>query len=210
MSVACVYIQGGGGGYLVFGFWFVECLEVLYVYVVRLFLSTITFTRARIAKRMTSMEKRSVVNTGMAMGKASGKAVASVSNGFAVGMSSGGKALTISFVNCGAGRIGVNRGTHLRVILRRSARALSRIMIMNCNARAGGDLAKTVDSIGSSTLAHSISAAATKTLSNGVTNMSAHTISTHPNEKVGLRVHGVNDPLFMVSNVPCKNVGDHS
>lgn len=90
---------------------------------------------------------RPVVNTDMIIGNAAGKAIASLSKGFAV-RTSGDDILVISFVKCAPRRFAVGNGrAFCRVSLTRSARALSRIIMMNFNARGGIGLAKTITAI---------------------------------------------------------------
>lgn len=103
-----------------------------------------TISRAKaVGNGVISSCKRPIVNTGIGIGNAAGNAVASVSKGFALGGMSN-NALIVSFVNCGALRISMGKAGLTGVVVRRSARILSRIIIMNCNARGGRSLANSM------------------------------------------------------------------
>lgn len=100
---------------------------------------------------MGSADKTPMVNTGMMRIKDAGNAVASISNGFALGMSMK-TGLGISCVNCGSRRVAMNGDGDCAVVLGRSARSLSRIMMMKCNARGGMGLANSITAVSSSGL----------------------------------------------------------
>lgn len=97
-----------------------------------------------IANMMMSTGNRPVVNTDIMRGKAAGKVMASVSNGFSLGMGMN-AALRVAFMKCRPRSIGT--AGDVGIILGRSGRLLSRIMIMNCKARGGTGLAKTMSAM---------------------------------------------------------------
>lgn len=175
-------------------------LDVLYL---------ITFTRAT-ANLIGSGANRPVVNIGMLMGKAAGNAVASFSNGFSVPSIPDGTALIISCVKCLAGRIGA-KGS-LIVMLRRSGGALSRIIIVNCNAMGEHSLANSITSIAKRGLTTGPITGITRTLRKRLPNMDIASRSNHPNTNVSVHVHNNNSvarsgsPLFVMSNIRIDNV----
>lgn len=150
---------------------------------------------------IVSTGNRTMVNTGMGRPKDAANAVASVGNRFSLDINPG-TALRVSFVNCAARGMGMNTSGAIGMVLRRSAGMLSRIIVANFNVTRGGTaLANTISTVGSASVRHSTTSATSKTLINGVTNLGAHVRSNHPNTSATLRVHGVNAPLFIVSNI---------
>lgn len=99
---------------------------------------------------MLSTAKRPMVNTDVLRGKASGKIVASLSNGFSLGITSSGSMVIVSCVNFGAGRMSTSSGGLRGVILSRSARILSRIIMVKCKTRGGRALANSITMINDS------------------------------------------------------------
>lgn len=157
-----------------------------------------------IAKRIISIASRPVVNTDMIMGNAAGKAVASFSNGFALSIR-GKRALRVSCVKCITRSMGMVNGRPIGIIVTRSARALSRIIIMN--ASVGGDsLAKTITDIDSGILRRGPIAGMGRTLRNHITNIFVSR-PAHPASSTSVGVHNVGavgksaSPVCIVSNV---------
>lgn len=98
------------------------------------------------------MSNRPVVNIDIHIGNAKDNAVASFSNGFAIG-TSGKSVLIVSCINCGALRLSLGGGAALKMVsLKRSARALRRIMIIKCNMRGGMSDINSVTATGKSSL----------------------------------------------------------
>lgn len=152
-----------------------------------------------------SRANRAIVNTDMVRGKAAGKAVANVSNSFSLGVSSG-NALIISFMNCGARRIRIGKRGRLRMILSRSTRVLSRIIIVKCNAVGGDSLAKTISSVNGGSVGSSPMSGLKRTVRKGVSNI--RVMSTNgPKSGMSVGVHNLNSvggysPLIIVSKIP--------
>lgn len=140
------------------------------------------------------------------MGKTSDKAVASLSNGFALLIPDGRAVLVISFVNCRSRRVqlGPKRGG-LGVILGSSTRRLSRVMIVKCKARGGSSLADSMRIIHDSSLLRVPAVGVSRTLDKRMTNLRMVTADNSPDAtgRSGVRVHKVgNTPLLIVSNIP--------
>lgn len=156
-----------------------------------------------------SSTKRPVVNTGMVLGKSTAmKDVASVSNGFSLSIPDG-TALRISCVNCGARSIPVKGGSFLGVALGRSARALSRIIIMNCNSRGGIGIVNSVTSISDGTLRSHTIPSISGVLANRVSNIAVARRDNGPKRSTNaVHVHNINsfktapDPLILMSKLP--------
>lgn len=168
-----------------------------------------TIVRAdMIGNEVLSSANRPVVNTDVVRGNAAGKAVASVSKGFSLDISSSGTVLIISCLNCGSIRLSTSSGGLGRVILGRSARVLSRIIMINCNTIGGSSLANTMTSISAGRLATTNVSDTTNTVRNMIPNIGVRHSSGGPNDKCGVLVHNLgaidNDagPLVMVSNIP--------
>lgn len=163
---------------------------------------TIMRRRARVmGKVMISGLNRPMPKTGIIRGKAAGNVVASVSNTFSLAITPS-TILRVSCVNCIARSISIGKGSALGVALHRSSRTLRRIIIANFNLSRGGTaLANTIATINSRSVDHSITSATSNTLINGVTNLGAHRASNHPKTAADVRVHGVNSPLCIVSNI---------
>lgn len=155
---------------------------------------------------MASTANRAMVNTDMLRGNAAGKIVASVSNGFSLGISPG-TAVVVSCINCTTRRVPLGNQGDLGMVLGRSARVLSRIIIVNCNAVGGDSVANTVSSMSARRLAGHTAAGPTRTLRNGVTNMGVVGSNNGTNTNMSMGVHNMgsfNDgrPLCVVSNFP--------
>lgn len=153
-------------------------------------------------------DRRPMVKTDILVRKASGNAVASLSNGFVLSGIPSGKGLIISCVNCTARALPVGKGADFDVILTRSARALSRIIIMNCNIRGGIGLAKSITSIGKSTLRRHPMISTARDLRNLIPNLSMDgKKSKHPNTANSLDLHNRNGlskgstPCMLMSNI---------
>lgn len=152
--------------------------------------------------------KRPVVNTSIIRGSSgSAKAVASLSNGFAVDMP-GGTSLTVSCVKCG--RIVVTTGPSLGVMVRRSSGVVSRIIIANCVTRGGTDLANSMTIIGVGRITSVPANGIVSNLRNQMTNVGM-AASNGPNKKgASAGLHNVaavggSSPLCIVSNVRARS-----
>lgn len=163
----------------------------------------LTRTRAvGIGNEIASSLGRPVVNIDVFRGNAAGNIVASVSNGCS--LSIGRKTAVIcSCVNCLARRGGTITKM-VGIVLGRSAGALSRIIIMNCNIRGGDSLANTMSSMGSRSVRTHAVAHTRRTLRNGATNIRILDTSTGPNTSPRIHVHKVDSgnsysPLCMIS-----------
>lgn len=147
-----------------------------------------------------------VVNTGMLRGNAAGNMVASVSNGFTLGI--GPKtAVMISFVNCIDRRVGVAGRAAIGVALGRSSRVLSRIIIIKCNAVGGDSLSNTSISVDRSGVGNSVVAGLSRSLRKHTTNIATIDASNTPNSSSSVHMHNRTAvgtgtrPLCMVSNI---------
>lgn len=161
-----------------------------------------------IAKIIHSIGNRPIIKTGISMGNAAGKAVASVSKGFALRNISTSSGLSMSCVNCVTRRVMINGGKTFRVMLGSSARTLRRIIIINCTTRGGIGLAKSMTDLGfaSRGLDHPI-AAVTTSLSNVTTNIGIVGADDRPGTRnSSVLVHNINavgstNPLVLISKV---------
>lgn len=158
---------------------------------------------------IASTTNRPLVNTGIMRGKRpDGKAVAGLSNGFALGMADGGTVVTVSVVKVGAIRIAIpgSKGA-LAMELRSSARALSRMIIMTCKRRGGMSIAKSVSTINGQRLGRNPASDIAGDLAKHVPKLMAHRADKHPNRSTTtLCVHnhtaiGSTSPLVVMSNV---------
>lgn len=104
-----------------------------------------------------------MTKTGVMIGKAAGKAVSSVSKGFSL-RTTPKRVLRVSCVNFLPVRMGVSGGGAFSVLVGRSTRNLSRIIIVNCNAMGGESLAKTITSIGTTGVSTIPASATSRTL----------------------------------------------
>lgn len=176
-----------------------------------LLVSAGTFTRQlATANGMASTTNLRIVNTSMLRGNATGNIIAGLSKRFSLDMKRG-TALMVSFVNCGAVRMGTAAG--VGVALRRSGRLLSRIMIVNCKDIGHGSMAATMSAISAGSLSRHPVMSTTRTLRNGTTNISIVRPDNRPNKNVDVHMHNAasfgNDgsPLCMISNIPISGVG---
>lgn len=146
--------------------------------------------RGSVGNVMTSRRNRPVVNTDMLRGNAAGNAVASLSNHFALSVN--GKArLVISCMNCAAGAIGVNGRSAVGVMLVRSAGALSRIIMVNCNARGGSSISNSMASMSNSGLSGVPATGTRVTLRNVTPNLSMGFNDNTTNSSTALRMHNI-------------------
>lgn len=154
-----------------------------------------------------STGNRPMVNTGMVIGNRSVNAVASVSKQFILS-TPGSTILRVACVNFASRSIGVKGGGRVIIALARSARALSRIIMINCNARGGIGLANTMKGISVGSVKSQPVAGTNGTLRNAISKMCTLRGSNRPktsNTIVG--VHNINalggdSPLILVSNFP--------
>lgn len=95
-----------------------------------------------------------LVNISIIIGKITGtNAVASVSNGFALGLPCTRTPLIFSCLNCRPRRVIPNTGGRLAILLRRSAGTLRRIIIMNCAGRHGRAVVNSITAVAAGSLA---------------------------------------------------------
>lgn len=166
--------------------------------------------RVVIGNVIGSRGNRPIIKTGIIRGKASGNAVASVSKGFSLSVSRN-SGLDVACVKCLSGSITIDgNGAALGVRLGRSARTLSRIIIMNCNSIGGHSLAKSISRVSSSSVrGRTIVGSPVRTLRNGVTNTSV-AVKGSPKTSSAVIVHkcgsvGTNgSPLVIISSTPFK------
>lgn len=170
-----------------------EVCQAVLALLLKLFLSTNTCTRrVSIGKAMGSRANRPIVNTGILMGKAAGKIVASISKGFGIS-TSGGNMLMVDFINCIARRMPITRG-RVMVILGRSARLLSRIIMLKCNTGAHGrSLSTSINMMdGARRLTTHPMASARNVLRKRLTNIAVATSNNSPASSPGVIVHNRN------------------
>ncbi len=195
-----VAVKVGGGGHLSL---------LLYL----LLLSINLVTRIAIDNAICSSLNSNTVNTAMHRGKASGTAIASVSNGFDVGISANRTALLIDCMNFRSIRRHLSNEAALAVALIPSTRVVSRLIIINCNIVGHDSLANSISSVSRGTVGRNIGASLRRTVRNHVTNIRIARGSNTPNNNVSIRVHNVGSldngrPLCIVSNVTVDNGAD--
>lgn len=158
------------------------------------------------AKAIGSRLNRPMVNTSMLRGKAKGKAVASFSKGFALGMSNG-RPVRVSCMNCIARAFGLGKGASFGVMLRRSSRVVSRIIVANFKSRGGPSVDNSVISVDGRSLVNAPADGMVRTLRNGVTKTSVVVKSKTMKRSISVLLHNShsvgNDgtPLFIVSKI---------
>lgn len=151
--------------------------------------------------------KRPIVNTDVLRGNAAGNAVASFSNGFALGITPK-TALIVSCVKCGGRRVGIVPKGSLGVVLRRSARALRRIIMINCNIRGGSSIANSIASMKGRHLKGLPIAGMLRTIRNTTTNIAVARASSVPNSTPSTLIHNRGSvgtgskPCVIISNIP--------
>lgn len=160
-----------------------------------------------------SSRNRPLVNTAIGAGSTGANTMASLSNGFRVGMGTG-TALLIDCLNFGRHRVTIHKHTVLRPVrLSSSGRLLRRIIMINCNARGGTSLANSMTVIGTRRVGGMSGSGVSAVLRNGMTNIRVAS-SNRPNTSPDMHVHNVNSfndatPLCIVSNIPV-NAAVHS
>lgn len=159
---------------------------------------------AAVGNIIMSRRNRPVVNTDIMRGNGTGgNAIASLSNGCVLRLGGDGTPIMISCVKCGDMAVIGNNG----IALRTSGGLLSRLIIMNCNARGGTALANSMSSVNDSRLDGVTTAGVAGTLTNGATNMVTGAHANRPNtSSTGVLVHNGNavnsaSPLVMMSNI---------
>lgn len=198
--VGCWFGFGSVGGGL-FG------IFLIYIFYITTVPSVFT-RRVGMANGIASDAGRKVPNIGMRIGNATAKAVASFSNGCSVSIPSSGSALIFSFVNCIARRIPINKGGMLGIRLGSSARALSRMIMITCNATEGDSLANTATDLHPSTGSTSGATSFGGLLRNGITKLGMASSVTTPKTTDSIAVHNTGSlhksgrPLCIVSGIP--------
>lgn len=171
---------------------------------------TVATRRSEMAmgKIIASRGNSPVVNTGMLRGNAAGNYVASVRNGFALGMPDG-TALTVACVNCRPRGVRIGKQRDFGIGLRRRTVTLRRMIMATVNVGGGRtSLACSARRINNSRLAHTGSPGVVGTLTNGATNMRVAGDSSKLNNSTGISVHNDHSvdkggrPLCIVSNMP--------
>lgn len=151
-------------------------------------------------------DNRSVVNTSIVrMNSGDGKAVASVSKGFALSMTSN-TALSMSCVKCGTIAMGTRPALHVR--LARSSRLVSRMMIANCVSRGGTDLANSITIIGVGSMTSVPAKGILSDLRKHITNVGVAASNAPNNKGASALIHNgssfqgsTGSPLCIVSNI---------
>lgn len=147
-----------------------------------------------------------VVNTDMMRGNGTkGNAIASLSNGFSLGIGPN-TAVIVACVNCRGRRVIMNGRSGFGIAVGASSGALRRIIIMNCNIRGGGLIANSAVRIGNSSVRGVGAARILNTLRDRAPNIGVRTTSNRPNSNFGVSVHNTNagngaTPLCVVSNM---------
>lgn len=160
-----------------------------------------------VGNMMVSRINRPVVKTGVSLGKRpKAKSVASVRKGFALRIPRG-TMLMVSCVKCLARRVPIRKGTSFGVRVGRSAGALSRIMIMNCNSRGGRAMATSTSALGMSSLGGIPATGLTSSLNKHIDNMLVRRANNRTKcSSPAVVVHksdspASSSPLVMISNV---------
>lgn len=161
----------------------------------------------RISNGIRSTGKVPLVKTSMVVGKAGANVVASVRNGFT--LSTGRNSVVmVDCVNVGSTRIGIPTGKRVEIVLGRSSRLVSRIMIANCNSFGGTACAKSTSILGASGLRSLPIISMTRVVRTGVPKLDSMTDSSRPNSGTAIQIHKVTSvgtsarPLCMLSNIP--------
>lgn len=156
---------------------------------------------------IVSSANRPMVNTSMMRRNAAGNAIASVGNGFALGLDAPGTGVRVSFVNCGARMLTTRSNGLVTMGLISSARLLSRIIMMNCNSRGGIGVANTITAVSSGALTSEPVSGVSRNLRNLTPNMAMAGTNNRPNRSAnGVLVHNLNSfgtssPVILVSNM---------
>lgn len=166
-----------------------------------------------VGKLISSGCKRPLVKMDMLIGKATAKAVASVSNGCSVRIPSSGTMLRFDCVNCRGTMLPVTNVDSFGIILGRSARILGRIIIATVKvAHRTGALACTTRAVGGSRIAHVGRAGFVGSLRKGDTKLAVAPGGTNTNNKTsGVMLHNsasvlkAGRPLVIVSNIPVRS-----
>lgn len=157
-----------------------------------------------VGKLIASRAKSPIVKTGVGRGRAKGKAVASVGNGFDLSMKAG-DAVVVSCVKCVAGRIPMNGGASLAIRLTRGAGRLSRIIIATLNVgHRRGTLNCTIRGMSNSGLTTIGAMGMTASLANGVTKLGMGGDARF-GASPSLSLH-TSTPLLIVSKIPCNGM----
>lgn len=166
--------------------------------------------RAVIANMVASTGSKSpLVKTGILIGNTKANSVTGISNGCDIGIPGNGGMLMFSYMNCGRRRValGPKRGI-LGIAVGRSARLLSRMMIVNCNSVGGDSLANSIADVGDRSLVGAGPVDVGRKLRKHVTNIRIGRGSNTPKTKMDVRVHNTGSfsasarPLCVISNVP--------
>lgn len=170
-----------------------------------------------IAKRIISRANRPIVNTDIIIRKAAGNAVASFSKEFTLRIPSNG-GIIVSFIKCIPRAVTPGRKGSFEIILGRSSGVLSRIIMINCNARGTGSIAKSVKIVAPSRVSSLPISGLNTTLTKRVPNLDVDNNSDHPNRKTAVSVHrsfscsGSNNdagPVIVVSSIVRVSTGDN-
>lgn len=194
-------VVGGAGA-------FGELRLPVLIFLFFIYAAALSCTRRVISNMIGSIANRPVVKTGMIRGKAAGNSVASVSNGFSFSVSGPIIALSISCVKCRPRSCTCGKRKDIVVVLGRSLRGLSRIIIINCNITGGQSLANSITSIGKRGLRRATSFDTTRTLRKETTNIAVLSADTGPNRSIRIHIHNghslgtAGSPLCIISNVP--------
>lgn len=145
--------------------------------------------RRGIANMMGSVTKSPVVKTSVVRGKSSsGKAVAGIGNSFSLVMANG--RLRIDCVKCVPRAVGLGpKMDSCGMVVGRSAGALSRMIMIKCDARGGRDLANTLRAIGDSGLGSVAAPSMRGVLGKGIPKMCMTPKSKRPKSKKTIIVH---------------------
>lgn len=205
----------GAGAWLGFFVWALVCrpgLEFVggtLFFVMYLYFTVGVVTRAgAVAKMIMSTANRPIVKTDILRIKAAGNAVASMSNGFAVRIPIK-TGLSIDCVNCGARRVMIKIPGACGIVLGRSTRVLSRIIIANCKVDRGHSLvAGSVSGLSSGMLRGTTVDGTTRSLRKAIDKLHIAGASNGPNDSPGVILHnntsvggGLRKPLIIISNL---------
>lgn len=163
--------------------------------------------------------KRPIVKTAVVRGKAAGNAVASIGNGFMLGVVGGVNRLRTTYMKFG-GIIFGPRGRVIDLVVRRSAGILKRIIIATLNvAHRTGSLKCSMRGLKNSKIIRTRRSGFIGTLDGHVTNIRVAGSSNNVKTSSDVRVHNrgfINkcgcggSPLFIMSNIPVDGGGRRS
>lgn len=173
-----------------------------------------TFTRRNnggVAKRIVSRGGRPVVKMDVLVINASANAIASFSNGCALGMPRNGGRLRFSCIKCRAGVITLPAdNSMLGMRVGDSSRMLDSMIIVKCKARQGDSLANSMAGIDDGSFGVKLIDSPRRLVGKGVSNIRVVSGDNSPATKDAVHIHNNTSlgtdgsPLVILSNIPLR------